>query len=178
MVNPLSLDALFDDGYCVQKVSVPPQLYESVQKLEYMDSGEKYADSTAPLSFTGVVQPCVAFWDELLPIYCKPFTDHYGAFKDTQYCVSSYRVGDGLAWHQDRTPRYPLNHILYLGAENWIREFGGYLAVGRGTGVAHEIMPEHGTLVTLLNWNPFIWHLVAKLNVPVPRYSVMAKSGY
>jgi hypothetical protein len=173
----IKLPELFENGVTCQKIHVPQDFLERLEILNFRDTNEKYNDNNAPLLSLQVPEDITKFLIDFLSEYEKPFTQIYGDFLQRQFCVHSYRQHDGLEWHNDSSHNYPMNHILYLGDLDWHESFGGYLSIKNKSKVTN-ILPEHGTLVSLLNWNPFFFHKVEKLLVPLKRYSLMCKSGY
>jgi hypothetical protein len=177
-MKSLSIKDLFETGVSFQTVSVPSDLAYNAESLGFQDTHEKYNDSNSPLLSVDKNLEIIKFWLDFIDQYEKPFVDIFGLFTTRLYCAHLYRQGDGLEWHSDCSSKFPLNHILYLGESEWHRSYGGYLSVRKEGSQAVEILPVHGTLVSLLNWNPLFQHKVERLKIPLKRISLMLKSGY
>jgi hypothetical protein len=173
----INLTELFENGFTYQKIQTPCEILEVISKLNFQDTNEKYNDSNAPLLTLQVPENIQEFFIKLLNEYEEPFTQIYGNFLQRQFCLHSYRQGDGLEWHNDASRNFPINHILYLGDETWHESFGGHLSIKNNHKI-QKIFPENGTLVSILNWNPLFLHKVEKMKLPLKRYSLMCKSGY
>jgi hypothetical protein len=159
-------------------------------------------------SWDGVIHPKAPSWDKKSPFNSAPNLFHdfwknlseseyfswfpklYGSFTHRTIMAHKYNKDDGMGWHYDVTDATLLLNILYLTDDTWNLEDGGYLEVGHcnitGKGIPIKdtveskikILPNHGTLVTISNYNPSVLHKVEKLFSDKTRYALVCQLGY
>lgn len=131
------------------------------------------------------------FWSDVLQQeYFTWFRESFGMFSNFGMLAHKFSEGDELGWHRDQIEATYIGNILYLGDDDYTHGDGGYLRVGRvklnerhtprleTLEVVGEILPIHGTLVTITNINPCILHDVVKLQVPKRRYTHACRFGF
>lgn len=118
------------------------------------------------------------------------FTDNFGKFSQGSVIVNKYRAGDAMGWHYDVPDSTLLQVLVYLGDADFTTEDGGELQVGkcvvneRGIPLKDSIiplesvLPNLGTVVTILNTNPTLLHRVLPLKNPKNRFTLVCRYGY
>lgn len=128
------------------------------------------------------------FWQEVEESMSW-FTNIYGNFTHRYMLAHRYLENQSLGWHHDLSDSTWFNNILYLGDTNFNKDDGGYLSVcecsiddqGLPTeivSVLADVLPNHGTLITLDNMNPRILHKVYPLMVQKDRFTLSCQFGY
>lgn len=131
------------------------------------------------------------FWNEVLQDdYFSFFRKTFGNFSNFCMLGHEFKAGDELGWHRDLIESTYFGNILYLGDNDYTRDDGGYLRIGRtqldSTGlplirslkIVGEVLPNHGTMVTISNMNPCILHDVVQLKNQKKRYTHACRFGF
>ena len=159
-------------------------------------------------SWKGVIHPKAPVWDKKSPFNSAPetfqefwknlsesdyfswFPKLYGSFTHRTIMAHKYTKNDGMGWHYDVTDATLLLNILYLSEDVWELKDGGYLEIGHcnvnGKGIPLKntveskikVLPNHGTLVTISNYNPSVLHKVEKIFSSKTRYALVCQLGY
>lgn len=118
------------------------------------------------------------------------FKSSFGKFTNGSVIVNKYRPGDGMGWHYDVPDATFLQTMIYLGDSDFIETDGGGLEIGRcrvtSNGLpikdsiipVETVLPNHGTVVTILNTAPTLLHRVLPLNSPKSRFTIVCRYGY
>lgn len=195
----LDLKSFFKKGYCVAKVdkSVSDHLLQVIQRQPFVEGDGVYASE----NFRA---PLISKWEsskiipsenkdapiELLDFYShakehqffRPFIETMGSF--TQGCpmINRFRNGDGMVWHTDSLDATAITCCLYLTPDEFTLEDGGWLGVGRYNGesvdVFERILPNHGTLVLINNFDPTNQHRVDPMRSNKERNTLLFHLGY
>lgn len=131
------------------------------------------------------------FWNDVLQQeYFSWFKSSFGVFSSFGMLAHKFNAGEELGWHRDLIEATYFGNILYLGDDDYTKDDGGYLRVGRvklddknsprldTLEVLGEILPNHGTLVTVTNLDPCILHDVVKLQTDKRRYTHGCRFGF
>jgi hypothetical protein len=118
------------------------------------------------------------------------FLNQFGPFSQGSVLVNKYIAGQAMGWHYDVPDATFLQVLVYLGDNDFVPEDGGALQLGKcrvnaaGNPDADSIIPienvipNHGTVVTILNTNPTLLHRVHPLQTPKNRYTLVCRYGY
>lgn len=211
---PLNLDLFYSQGFTATLIDrdIANGLLWELQKQKYTQEDDLYTldnESSVALadSWKGIVHPQCPEWDKKSPFnsapapfkdfwfdvaknYFKFFTNIWGDFTQQTVMAHRYVKGDGMGWHYDvRDTTWFLN-LLYLTEQEFTKEDGGYLGIGRckvdHNGVPKtsevqtlaEFVPVHGLLVTIDNTNPKILHRVEKMVSEKERFVLVGQFGY
>jgi len=117
------------------------------------------------------------------------FTSIYGNFTHRYMLAHKYKLNHSLGWHHDLSDSTWFNNILYLGDSDFTKNDGGYLSISdcsiddKGLpkeiiSILAEVLPNHGTLITIDNMNPRLLHKVHPMKCDKERFTLSCQFGY
>jgi hypothetical protein len=192
----LDLQSLFSKGFSVTKLDNIDYLLQSIKNDVFDNHSGIYSNNAPPKvvnwSYTENVPNLIKnFWSGLAAdSYFNLFRLNYGEFTHLKMSAHKYEKNHELLWHHDFHEACPINNILYLSDTEVLEDHGSLLKIGKwkidrnGWGKSNEVeildtvIPHHGTLVTLMNFNPTFCHSVTPFLENYGRYSLICRMGY
>jgi hypothetical protein len=192
----LDLQTLFSKGYSVTKIDNVDFLLNCVKKSTFDNHIGFYSNNAPPQVVNWsykdeAPQEIKKFWTDLAGSSgFNLFRLNYGDFSYLKMSAHKYEKNHELLWHHDFHEACPINNILYLSDSEVNYCDGSILRIGKwgidrnGWGksndveIIDEILPQHGTLVTLMNFNPIFCHSVTPFLKNYGRYSLICRMGY
>lgn len=197
----MNQSTFFYQGFSVSTLDKPEAdfLLNEVQRLPFTyESGKYGTDGLSSSAFPedgANPQTCLRVSDNIREFWRKR-TQRVNFFKGMgdfsfQNCIAhTYSTGESMNWHYDLFDRTALLNILYLTTDKFTESDGGYLTIGRcnvdqngkplpdTVQPVEVVLPNHGTLVTINNFDPTVVHSVAKLHCQKLRLTLSCQMGY
>jgi len=193
------MNELFQRGYqehCIQPL-LADQLLKLVQSQDYVESQDYRSDIKAPWitrwdaeteSETIACNNAPPVFQSVWRAFAQPnwITRHFGPFTQGTVLVNRYQIGTGMRWHYDVPDASFIQVMIYLG-DTFSWSDGGYLKMGvcdvsdagpKAVTETARILPNHGTVVTLLNVGGNFAHAVEPLKTEKSRYTIVLRYGY
>lgn len=183
------VNAFFRFGYQITSIDKPYAdiLLERIRSQNFFDANQERAGWSDPkvTHWEGDSLPSEFhhYWNHLSnSAYFSYFRENWGPFSQGLPMSNHFSVGNGMAWHADLNDGSFMTTMLYLTADEFRIEDGGFLTVGIKKGPMivplDLVLPSHGVLVTVNNLNPHFQHKVMPLVSDKERYTVMCHFGY